>query len=330
MTPILQVRNLITEFHTQEGVVHAVNNISYSVNKGETLAIVGESGCGKSVSVLSIMRLIPERIGKILSGEVIFEEKDLLKMTPDEMRHIRGNKIAMIFQDPMTSLNPVITIGTQISETIEAHLGYNKQKAYQRSIELLDLVGIPDAKKRMNDYPFQFSGGMRQRVMIAMALSCNPNLLIADEPTTALDVTIQAQIIELVKRLRDELGMAMIWITHDLGVVASLAERVIVMYAGYIVESATVDDLFKKASHPYTQGLLGSLPRLDLIMDEDLKSIEGVPPDLINLPEGCAFLPRCRHAHEKCRNNPTLFKVDDDHYSACWLCSLSGDGNGRK
>jgi oligopeptide transport system ATP-binding protein len=328
MMPLLQVKNLKTEFHTHEGIVHAVNDITYALAKGETLAIVGESGCGKSVGVLSIMRLIAEPVGKIVNGEVLFDGQDLLKLHPEEMRRIRGNQIAMIFQDPMTSLNPVITIGRQISETIEIHIGCSKQEAIQRTADLLSLVGIPDAKNRLNDYPYQFSGGMRQRVMIAMALSCNPQILIADEPTTALDVTIQAQIIELVKRLRDELGMAIIWITHDLGVVASLAEKVIVMYAGYIVESAKVDALFKNPSHPYTQGLLGSLPRLDMIADEDLNSIEGVPPDLINLPVGCSFMPRCQHAHEKCNQTPPLIKVGHDHYSACWLRESMGDMNG--
>ena len=267
MSKLLEVKGLETRFFTQDGVVHAVNGISYHLDEGETLAIVGESGCGKSVGVMSLMRLIPQPPGKITGGEVLFgtgdDRKDLLKITDDEIRKVRGNRIAMIFQDPMTSLNPVLTIGFQISEALMLHMGMDKAAARKRSVELLELVGIPKASDRLDDYPHQFSGGMRQRVMIAMGLSCNPQLLIADEPTTALDVTIQAQIADLVKRLRDEIGMAIIWITHDLGVVAGLADRVIVMYAGFIVEEAAVKDLYATPMHPYTIGLLGSLPRLD-------------------------------------------------------------------
>ncbi len=247
MAKLLEVNNLKTQFFTQDGVVHAVNGISYTVDKGETLAIVGESGCGKSVSVMSLIRLIPQPPGKIVDGEVWFEGQDLLKLKEDELRHIRGNKIAMIFQDPMTSLNPVLTIGRQITEALELHLGMNKEQSRKRAVQLLEMVGIPGADARLNDYPHQFSGGMRQRVMIAMGLSCDPQLLIADEPTTALDVTIQAQIVDLVAHLKDELGMAIIWITHDLGVVAGMAERVIVMYAGFIIEEAGVDDSVRKA-----------------------------------------------------------------------------------
>jgi oligopeptide transport system ATP-binding protein len=325
MSPLLEVKGLVTEFHTQEGIVHAVNGISYSLKKGETLAIVGESGCGKSVGALSIMRLIPQPPGKLVSGEIIFNGRDLVKLNSEEMRRVRGNQISMIFQDPMTSLNPVLTIGQQISETIETHLGMNPQDARKRTIELLTLVGIPRAEDRLSDYPYQFSGGMRQRVMIAMGLACNPQILIADEPTTALDVTIQAQIIDLVSRLREEFGMAIIWITHDLGIVAGLAERVIVMYAGYIVESGPVDDIYDHPSHPYTQGLLGSLPRLDARSHEQLHSIEGFPPDLIHMPEGCPFHLRCAHAFHKCSQNPPLFPVGTDHQSACWLCETKGD-----
>jgi oligopeptide transport system ATP-binding protein len=324
MSALLEVKGLRTQFVTHEGTVNAVNGISYALEKGETLAIVGESGCGKSVSVLSIMRLIPEPPGKIAAGEILFDGRDLLKLNPEEMRRIRGNKIAMIFQDPMTSLNPVLTIGQQITETIVEHLGMSRLEARQRAVELLKMVGIPQAEDRLNDYPYQFSGGMRQRVMIAMGLSCDPQILIADEPTTALDVTIQAQIIELVKRLRDDLGMAVIWITHDLGIVAGLAERVIVMYAGYIVEFAEVDDIYDHPSHPYTQGLLGSLPRLDETTHEQLKSIEGFPPELIGMPAGCPFKPRCAYAFEKCDLNPPLMPLNAGHLSACWLCKPDG------
>ena len=280
MAKLLDVKGLETQFFTQDGVVKAVNGISYTLNEGETLGIVGESGCGKSVSVMSLIRLIPSPPGKVVAGEVMFSGQDLLGMSDNEIRSIRGNKIGMIFQDPMTSLNPVLTIGRQISEALELHLGMNKSTGRDRTVELLELVGIPSAADRVDDYPHQFSGGMRQRVMIAMGLSCNPQLLIADEPTTALDVTIQAQIVDLVKKLRDELGMAIIWITHDLGVVAGLADRMIVMYAGMIVEEAAVKELYGNPRHPYTRGLLASLPRLDEVTGEKLESIEGLPPDL--------------------------------------------------
>ena len=326
MTPLLQVRNLRTQFFTQDGIVHAVNGISFEVSKGETLGIVGESGCGKSVSMLSIMRLIPQPPGKIVGGEVIFEGHDLLKLSEDGIRRIRGNKIAMIFQDPMTSLNPVLTIGQQISEAITLHLGMSRQQARKRSIELLEKVGIPDAAKRIDDYPHQFSGGMRQRVMIAMGLSCSPQLLIADEPTTALDVTIQAQIIDLIKELKAEMGMAVIWITHDLGVVAGLADRVIVMYAGYIVEHAPVKALYQDPRMPYTLGLLRSIPRLDEQRKTRLSSIEGLPPDLINLPEGCPFAPRCPFTMEKCLVEvpPLAPAGSDEHLAACWVDVTGG------
>ena len=316
----------MTQFFTQDGIVHAVNGISFEVSKGETLGIVGESGCGKSVSMLSIMRLIPQPPGKIVGGEVMFEGQDLLKLNEDGIRRIRGNKVAMIFQDPMTSLNPVLTVGQQISEAITLHLGMSRQQARKRSIELLEKVGIPDAAKRIDDYPHQFSGGMRQRVMIAMGLSCSPQLLIADEPTTALDVTIQAQIIDLVRDLKAELGMAIIWITHDLGVVAGLADRVIVMYAGYIVEHAPVKALYQDPRMPYTLGLLRSIPRLDEQRKTKLSSIDGLPPDLLNPPEGCPFAPRCPYVIEKCLVEipPLVSTGSDNHLAACWIDVTNG------
>jgi len=320
MSRLLDVKGLETRFFTQDGVVRAVNGISYYLDEGETLAIVGESGCGKSVGVMSLLKLIPQPPGKITGGEVWFDGKDLLKMDDDEIRQVRGNRIAMIFQDPMTSLNPVLTIGFQVSEALMLHMGMDKAAARKRSVELLELVGIPKAAARLDDYPHQFSGGMRQRVMIAMGLSCNPQLLIADEPTTALDVTIQAQITDLVKRLRDEIGMAIIWITHDLGVVAGLADRMMVMYAGFIVEEAQVKDLYANPRHPYTIGLLGSLPRLDESRAHRLTSIEGLPPDLIDLPKGCPFYARCHYRIDKCANeNPTLAPVGPGHTTACWV-----------
>ncbi|MFN2204149.1 MAG: ABC transporter ATP-binding protein [Caldilineaceae bacterium] len=320
MAKLLEVSDLKTQFFTQDGVVHAVNGISYTVDKGETLAIVGESGCGKSVSVMSLIRLIPQPPGKIVDGQVWFEGQDLLKLKEDELRHIRGNKIAMIFQDPMTSLNPVLTIGRQITEALELHLGMNKEQSRKRAVQLLEMVGIPGAESRLNDYPHQFSGGMRQRVMIAMGLSCDPQLLIADEPTTALDVTIQAQIVDLVGHLKEELGMAIIWITHDLGVVAGMAERVIVMYAGFIIEEATVQDLYSRPMHPYTLGLLRSIPRLDLGRQKRLVPVEGLPPDLLELPNQCPFAPRCNFAVEKCwEENPPLLEVSPGHTAACWV-----------
>ncbi len=326
MAPLLQVKGLKTQFFTQDGIVHAVEDISYDVEEGETLGIVGESGCGKSVGVLSVMRLIPSPPGKIVAGQVLFQGKDLLQMSEEEIRQVRGNQIAMIFQDPMTSLNPVLTIGRQISEALELHLNLDKHQARQRTIELLEMVNIPGAAERVDDYPHQFSGGMRQRVMIAMALSCNPRLLIADEPTTALDVTIQAQFVDIVKRLRDELGMSVIWITHDLGIVAGLANRVAVMYAGHIVEMAAVKDLYKEPSHPYTLGLLGSIPRLDAERKAKLTPIEGLPPDLVDPAPGCPFAPRCpfqkQHGIERClRENPQLESVGSGigHRAACWF-----------
>ncbi len=317
---LLEIKGLKTRFFTEDGVVHAVNGISYDLEEGGTLGIVGESGCGKTVSVLSVMRLIPEPPGKIVGGEVLFEGRDILKMDPDDVRKVRGNRIAMVFQDPMTSLNPVLTIGRQIDEALELHMGMDKHQARQRTIELLETVGIAEAADRADDYPHQFSGGMRQRVMIAMALSCNPRVLIADEPTTALDVTIQAQIIELVKRLREDIGMAIVWITHDLGIIAGLAERVIVMYAGYIVERASVKDLYGDPRHPYTIGLLGSLPRLDETRKRRLFSMRGLPPDLIDLKPGCPFAPRCDYVIDRCwEETPPLEPITIGHEVACWV-----------
>ena len=317
--PLLRVRDLGTYFYTEEGVVKAVDGVGFDVEPGEILGLVGESGCGKTVSALSMLRLIPMPPGKIVSGEVFFEGEDLMKLDEEEIRHIRGNKIAMIFQEPMTSLNPVLTIGRQLTETLELHLHMDRQSAVQRAVELLEMVGLSEARTRINDYPHQFSGGMRQRVMIAMALSCNPKLLLADEPTTALDVTIQAQILELLTRLTRELGTAVIIITHNLGVVARYADRVNVMYAGKVVESARNLDLYHEPRHPYTLGLLKSVPRLDQARKEKLDPIEGVPPDLIHLPSGCPFRPRCRFAVERCKTeNPPLMPVADQHMAACW------------
>ena len=319
MGTLLEVKDLRTEFHTQDGVVHAVYGVTFHVDEGETLGLVGESGCGKSVSVLSVMRLIPQPPGKIPAGQVMFQGRDLLKVDDEEIRSVRGNKIAMVFQDPMTSLNPVLTINTQISESLELHLGMTKEQARKRSVELLKMVGIPEAEGRIDDYPHQFSGGMRQRVMIAMALSCSPQLLIADEPTTALDVTIQAQIIDIVKRLKRELGMAIIWITHDLGIIAGLADRINVMYAGFVIESASNREIFANPLHPYTLGLLGSIPRLDAALKSKLTPIEGLPPDLIEMPKGCPFYDRCHYRTDKCANeNPALELGAVRHWVACW------------
>ncbi len=319
MNNLLEVRNLTTRFHTQDCIVHAVNHISFTVKEREMLGIVGESGCGKSVTMLSIMRLIPQPPGKIESGEVIFEGRDLLKLNAEQMRLLRGQDIAMIFQDPMTSLNPVLTVGMQITEALRTHMRMSESQAKTRAVELLELVGISRATEQLHCYPHQFSGGMRQRVMIAMALACEPKLLIADEPTTALDVTIQAQIIDLVKHLQEKFGMAVIWITHDLGVVARLTKRVIVMYAGYIVEDAAVKEIYRTPRHPYTLGLLGSLPRLDDQTEKRLISIPGQPPDASALLKQCPFAPRCRFVVERCRQeNPVLQTVTSTHQVACW------------
>jgi len=320
MEPLLTINNLKTRFYTQEGVVHAVNDVSYSMQPGEILGVVGESGCGKSVHALSIMRLIPDPPGKIESGEIFFNGQNLLKLSNKEMRAIRGAQIAMVFQDPMTSLNPVFTVGQQIVEALMLHQDMNKKQAEDRAADLLTMVGIPQAKNRLDDYPHQFSGGMRQRAMIAMALSCNPKLLIADEPTTALDVTIQAQIVDLVENLQQELGMAIMWITHDLGVVAEMAEKINVMYAGHIVERGNVHDIYKNTRHPYTIGLLGSLPRLDEAPGTKLISIPGHPPDLVDLPKGCPFYERCTYREDECLESvPQLEETDNpEHFVACW------------
>ena len=322
---LLEVNDLKTRFHTAEGTIYAVNGISFRLGEGETLAVVGESGCGKSVSVQSLLGLIPIPPGEIAAGSAAYRGRDLLKMAEAEMERVRGKEIAMIFQDPMTSLNPVLTIGKQITESLEKHIKMDRDAAVRRAVELLEWVGLPDPARRLSDYPHEFSGGMRQRVMIAMALACGPSLLIADEPTTALDVTIQAQIVELVKRLRQEVGMAMIWITHDLGVVAGLAERVIVMYAGFIVEEADVDSLYEDPRHPYTLALLAALPRVDRRRDRHLKSIPGAPPNLLVEPHGCPFAPRCERVIERCwTENPRLEAVAPRHRIACWVDVQTG------
>ena len=322
---ILDVQGLETTFRTPDGVVHAVNGVSFGLAEGETIGVVGESGCGKSVTMHSVLGLIPSPPGKVEAGKAIFAGQDLIKMSREEIRHVRGAQIGMIFQDPMTSLNPVLTIGKQLEEPLMLHIGMTKNQARDRAAELLTMVGIPNAKDRLNDYPHQYSGGMRQRVMIAMALSCSPQILIADEPTTALDVTIQAQIMDLVKRLRDELGMAIIWITHDLGVVAGLAQRVLVMYGGYIIEEAPVKELYANPEHPYTIGLLGSLPRVDEKERTKLYSIEGLPPVLYHKSSACPFAPRCKWAMEHCwKENPPLIVVGPEHRAACWVDTKTG------
>jgi oligopeptide transport system ATP-binding protein len=315
---ILEVEDLVTRFHTQDGTIYAVNGVSFYLKEGETLGVVGESGCGKSVTMMSILQLIPKPPGKIVRGKAIFDGQDLIRMKKNEIRKIRGGKIGLIFQDPMTSLNPVLTVGLQLIEPLMLHRGMNKKKAMQYAIELLALVGIPEPGKRINQYPHQFSGGMRQRVMIAMTLAGDPRLLIADEPTTALDVTIQAQIVELIKKLREELGMAIIWITHDLGIIAGLAHRVMVMYAGYIIEEAIVRDLYANPQHPYTVGLLNSLPRIDRRENSQLADIPGMPPLLLDEPKGCPFAPRCTYLFEGCSIRPPLITVGENHRSACW------------
>jgi oligopeptide/dipeptide ABC transporter ATP-binding protein len=320
--PLLDVRDLKTEFRLSQAVVHAVNGVSFTLHEGEVLGIVGESGCGKSVTALSLMRLI-ELPGRITNGEVILHDTqkvvNLIDLPMPEMEQVRGNKISMIFQDPMTSLNPVLTIGYQLMEPLKQHRGMNESQARQAALQLLKRVGIPEAKQRMNDYPHQFSGGMRQRVMVAMALACQPKLLIADEPTTALDVTIQAQIIDLINELKDELGTAVIIITHDLGVIAGMAETVAVMYAGRIVEKGLVSDIFNHPQHPYTRALLGSVPRLHNWPDR-LTTIEGAPPSLTQDIQGCPFFPRCPLGVAKCQvENPPLEIFYKDHSAACWV-----------
>lgn len=319
MKNLLEVKNLKTHFYTEDGIVPAVNGVDFNLKPGETLGIVGESGCGKSITSMSIMRLIPTPPGKIVDGEILFDSKNIVKMSESEMRKIRGNDIAMIFQEPMTSLNPVYTIGSQIMEAIMLHQNMDKKAARQKCIEMLKLVGIPRAEEVLDDYPHQFSGGMRQRAMIAMALSCNPKLLIADEPTTALDVTIQAQIIELMKELKEKLNTAIMLITHDLGVVAEMADHVIVMYAGRIVEDANVLDLFKDPKHPYTIGLMKSKPSLEGGAKR-LDVIPGSVPNPLAMPEGCAFHPRCSHAMEICQKQvPELKSIGAGRKVRCWL-----------
>lgn len=318
---ILEVLDLKTFFRTEEGIIPSVNGVSFFVNKGETLAIVGESGCGKSVTSLSIMGLVADP-GEIVGGQILFHGNDLVKMSKKEIRKLRGNRISMIFQEPMTSLNPVFTIGNQIGEVIRLHQNANKKEARGKSIEMLKLVGLPHPDKMVDHFPHQLSGGMRQRVMIAMALACNPELLIADEPTTALDVTIQAQILELMSKLSKELDTGVILITHDLGVVAEMADRVMVMYAGEVVEEATVYDLFDHPKHPYTIGLLSSLPRLEE-QREELESISGAVPNPLDMPSGCAFHPRCPLADDNCRVvKPRLEQYGDQHYASCLKASV--------
>ena len=337
MAALLEVKDLKTHFFTSEGVVKAVDGVSFDLEAGETLGLVGESGCGKSVSALSLMRLIPEPPGKIVDGEILLEGEDILKIDMGDMRRIRGSKMSMVFQEPMTSLNPVLTIERQITEALQVHKGMARGEARKESVALMVRVGIPDPDHRIKQYPHQFSGGMRQRVMIAMALSCIPRLIIADEPTTALDVTIQAQILDLMKSLTTEFGVALIVITHNLGVLARYSDRVNIMYAGRIIETGPAQEIYANPRHPYTVGLLKSVPRLDQPRRSKLEPIEGQPPDLINLPVGCAFRSRCRWAVDKCSTEmPNLMPAGDAHWSACWQADVlgpaamefqSGDGN---
>jgi oligopeptide/dipeptide ABC transporter ATP-binding protein len=317
---LLEVRKLITTFRTASGLVRAVDGVSWSIEPGETVALVGESGCGKSVSALSVMRLVSEPAGRIESGEILYQGRDLLKLSAEEMRRVRGKEIAMVFQEPMTSLNPVLTVGRQLTEGLEIHLGMQPAQARARALELLSLVGISDPARRLSQYPHHFSGGMRQRLMIAIALACNPSLILADEPTTALDVTIQAQILELMRSLSRRLGVAMLIITHNLGVVARYADRVNVMYAGRIIERASAAELYANPRHPYTLGLLRSVPRLDEPRRARLAPIEGQPPDLTRLPAGCAFAPRCAYRVERCEREAPVLEATGaaGHFSACW------------
>lgn len=319
MARLLEIDNLQTQFNTSAGTVKAVDGVTYDVEAGETVAVVGESGCGKSVTALSIMQLIPWPPGKIVGGKISFNGKNLLELSTEEMRHIRGRDIAMVFQEPMTSLNPVLTIGLQLTETMIEHMDVTQAQARERAAELLQKVGISEPERRLDQYPHHLSGGMRQRVMIALALSCNPKLIIADEPTTALDVTIQAQILELMKNLTKELGVALIVITHNLGVVARYADRVNVMYAGKIIETGTAQQIYHNPRHPYTLGLLASVPRLDQPRGTKLLPIDGQPPDLTKLDEGCSFRPRCRFAQERCAQSfPPLENMEPEHDAACF------------
>jgi peptide/nickel transport system ATP-binding protein len=319
---LLEIKGLKTHFFTEEGVVRAVDGIDLHIDRGETLGVVGESGCGKTVTALSVMKLIPMPPGKIVEGQMLYEGRDLVALPPAQMRKVRGKEISMVFQEPMTSLNPVFTIGEQIAEAIRLHEGLGRRAAMDKTVDMLKLVHIPNPERRVREYPHQLSGGMRQRVMIAMALSCNPKLLIADEPTTALDVTIQAQILELLNELKAKLGMAVMLITHDMGVIAETAQRVMVMYAGKVVEEAPVKELFKEPLHPYTQGLLRSIPRIDTAATHKkrLEAIPGVVPSLLNLPKGCSFEPRCPHAKPVCKDqDPVLKEVRRGHRVSCWL-----------
>jgi oligopeptide transport system ATP-binding protein len=323
---LLEITDLRVQFNTPEGTVHAVNGISYDVHEGEVVAVVGESGSGKSVSMMSILGLIPIPPGEIVSGSAKYLGRDLLQMGEAELEEVRGREIGMIFQDPMTSLNPVLSLRLQLTEALKRHLNMDQMEAANRAVEMLAMVGISDPDQRLSDYPHQFSGGMRQRAMIAMMLACNPSLLIADEPTTALDVTIQAQIVELVIAMREKLGMAMIWITHDLGVVAGMADRVVVMYGGTIVELADVDNLYDNPRHPYTLALLGALPRVDRRRDSRLESIPGAPPSMLVKPQGCPFAPRCTMVIDRCwQERPSLLPVAPTQETACWINIDTGE-----
>jgi len=319
--PILQVKNLKTYFKTENGIAHAVDDVSFNLNAGETLGIVGESGCGKSVTSLSIMRLIDQPPGFFAGGEILFKGENLLEMNDDQIRNIRGNKISMIFQEPMTSLNPVFTIGNQIIEAIQLHQKLDFEKSRKKAIEMLDLVGIPAPDQRIDEYPHQLSGGMRQRVMIAISLSCNPEILIADEPTTALDVTIQAQILELIQQLQNELNLAVIMITHDLGVISEICNRVIVMYAGQVVEQGTIKEIFKSPKHPYTNGLMKSIPIIGENKNTELYNIKGLVPNATEFPNGCHFHPRCEFVVNKCKEQlPNIESItnNSEHVVRCW------------
>jgi oligopeptide transport system ATP-binding protein len=326
--PVLDVRGLKTVFRTRAGEIHAVNDVSFALQRGELLGVVGESGSGKSVTMMSLLRLLPMPPAEIRAGQAFLGGRDILKVGPEELRSIRGGKVGFVFQDPMTSLNPVFTVGNQIMEPLRKHMGLDKAQAMRRAAELLDLVGIPDASRRLGDYPHQFSGGMRQRVMIAIALACDPEVLIADEPTTALDVTIQAQILELVKELRQKLGMAIIWITHDLGVIAGIADRVMVMYGGQVVEEAPVKELFARPQHPYTRALLKTIPKISGAREARLKVIEGQPPIMAAIPTACPFRHRCEHRFDRCdRENPALRGVSPGHAVAChWAAPAPAEG----
>lgn len=330
MTNVLEVRDLVTRFYTMDGIVHAVNGVSFDLHEGETLAIVGESGSGKSVTMMSLLGLIPMPPGKIEQGQALFRggrgERDLLQLSPEELRQVRGGQIGFVFQDPISSLNPILTIGEQISESLTKHLGMNRDQARERTLRLLHQVGIPDPELRFNAYPFQFSGGMRQRVMIAMSLSCNPEILIADEPTSALDVTIQAQILEIMQELTKRLGTAVILITHSLGVVAGTCDTLCVMYAGRIVERGPTDVIFEDPKHPYTKGLIRSVPRLDVENSERLYSIQGQPPNVIDLPDCCPFYPRCEKAMDICKKKyPAIANFEQGRAVSCWLYSGAKD-----